>query len=185
LLLFCTAILSPPASYCEQNVLVDEFYQEIKLLAESGDAEAQYSLAMMFDFGDGVPRDGEKAVFWLRRAADQNLAGACYALGIKYESGSTVRQSSTEAAAWYRLAALQDLPMAQFHLGRLHLPGSDLQPDPVQAYAWLTLAADHGYPEAPANRDTAAGFLNDADRSRAEDMIEQLRQQIRQRQEER
>jgi len=177
---FCTIILSPPPSYGEQNDIVAEYYQEIRLLAESGDAEAQYSLAMMFDFGDHVPRDGEQAVFWLRKAAAQNLVGACYSLGIKYEFGSTVRQNTTEAANWYRRAALQDLPMAQFHLGLLLLPGSDLRPDPVQAYAWLTLAADHEYPEARENRDAAAGLLDDADRSRAEDMTEQLREQIRQ-----
>jgi uncharacterized protein len=175
-------VLFPHPAYCGQEQVVNDYYREIRMLAESGDAEAQYSLAMMFDFGDTVPRDGEKAVYWLRKAAEQDLAAACYSLGVKYEFGSTVRQSSTQAAYWYRRAAFRDLPMAQFHLGLLYLPGSGLPPDPIQAYAWLTLAADHEYPEALANRDVADELLDKADRSRAEDMAAQLRKQVRQRQ---
>jgi TPR repeat protein len=178
----CILVLFTHTAYCGQDQIVDDYYREINLLAESGDAEAQYSLAMMFDFGDNVPRDGEKAVYWLRKAAEQDLAAACYSLGVKYEFGSTVRQSSTQAAYWYRRAAFRDLPMAQFHLGLLYLPGSGLPPDPIQAYAWLTLAADHEYPEALANRDVADELLDKADRSRAEDMAAQLRKQVRQRQ---
>lgn len=172
-------LFSYPA-YCGQEEVVNDYYREITMLAESGDAEAQYSLAMMFDFGDTVPRDAEKAVYWLRKAAEQDLAVACYTLGIKYEFGSTVRQSPTRAAYWYRRAALRGLPMAQFHLGLLYLPGSGLPPDPVQAHAWLSLAADHGYPEALANRDAADALLDKADRSRARDMAARLRKQIRQ-----
>lgn len=181
LILFCAVFLHPSAPQCRQAGTDEQFHQEIKQLAESGDAEAQYSLAMMYDFGGHVPRDGEKAIFWLRKAAEQDLAAACFALGVKYEAGSTVRPSPSEAARWYRRAALQDFPMAQFHLGQLLLPGSTLQADPVQAYVWLTLAAEHGYPEARANRDIAAGLLSGADRRRAETLTEKVREEIRQR----
>lgn len=179
LILSCAVLLLPSASHGRQTGPVDHFFQEIKLLAESGDAEAQYSLAMMYEFGDHVRPDRDKAFFWLRKAAEQNLAAACYALGIKYEAGSTVPPSLSEAARWYRRAALQDLPMAQFHLGLLLLPGSALQPDPVQAYAWLTLAAEHGYPEAQANRNIAVGLLGGAERSLAEALTRKLREEIR------
>ncbi|MDD3619267.1 MAG: tetratricopeptide repeat protein [Desulfobulbaceae bacterium] len=178
---FCILLLVPQALECGQDRIIDEFHREVRLLAEAGDAEAQYSLAMMYDLGNNLSRDEEKAVYWLRKAAEQDLAAACHALGIKYEFGSAVGQSSIEAAYWYRRAAVQDLPMAQFHLGLLHLESSDPGPDPVQAYAWLTLAAEHGYPEALANRDAAARLLDAAGRARAEELGELLRREIRQR----
>ncbi|HHO47026.1 MAG TPA: sel1 repeat family protein [Desulfobacteraceae bacterium] len=179
---FCILLLVPHALECGQDGIVDEFYREIRLLAEAGDAEAQYSLAMMYDLGNNLSRDEEKAIYWFRKAAEQDLAAACHSLGIKYEFGSSVGQSSTEAAYWYRRAAVQDLPMAQFHLGLLHLEGAAPGSDPVQAYAWLTLAAEHDYPEALANRDAAAGLLDDEEKALAEELSERLRREIRQRQ---
>ncbi|MGW8161394.1 MAG: tetratricopeptide repeat protein [Desulfobulbales bacterium] len=149
-------------------------------MAESGDTEAQFSHTMMLDLGDGIPRNKKKAIYWLKKAAEQDLAVACYSLGIKYEFGNTVRQSSEEAANWFRKTAQQEMPMSQFHLGRLFLPGSDLRPDPVRAYAWLTLADYHGFPDALESRNIADGLLDEAERSRANNIIKQLKARIQQ-----
>ena len=45
-------------------------------LAEQGDADAQFDLAMMYDHGEGVPQGEQEAVKWYRMAADQGDAGA-------------------------------------------------------------------------------------------------------------
>jgi TPR repeat protein len=49
--------------------------------AERGDIQAQYFLAERYESGDGVVKDIDKAIFWMRKAADhdegefvQNLA---------------------------------------------------------------------------------------------------------------
>ena len=39
--------------------------------AEAGDAEAQYSLGMMYAYGEGVPEDSVEAVKWYRKSAEQ------------------------------------------------------------------------------------------------------------------
>ena len=50
--------------------------QEIRALAEQGDAIAQYNLGSMYATGDGVPEDRAEAARWFRLAAEQGLADA-------------------------------------------------------------------------------------------------------------
>ena len=45
--------------------------REFLPLAEQGVAEAQYHLAVMYEFGRGLPLDYAEAVKWHRKAADQ------------------------------------------------------------------------------------------------------------------
>src|SRR5208337_4622615 len=53
-----------------EAALVDDYLK----LAEQGDAQAQYSLAVMYGKGQGVERDPPEAVKWLTKAAEQGLA---------------------------------------------------------------------------------------------------------------
>ncbi len=46
-------------------------FNEIKPLAEQGNASAQYNLALMYDNGKGVLKDYKEAVKWYRKAAEQ------------------------------------------------------------------------------------------------------------------
>lgn len=48
--------------------------------AEQGDAEAQFDLGVMYDYGDGVAKDKAKAVYWYTKAAEQGNAEAQKAL---------------------------------------------------------------------------------------------------------
>ena len=50
---------------------MSETLKETKLLAEQGDADAQYRLGYMYFFGDGVPENKAKAAKWYRLAAEQ------------------------------------------------------------------------------------------------------------------
>ena len=45
--------------------------QELRSLAEHGNAAAQYGLGVMFSCGEGVPQDCEEAMSWYRKAAEQ------------------------------------------------------------------------------------------------------------------
>jgi len=47
---------------------------------------------MMHDQGHTLPRDADKTVYWLSKAAEQNLPVACLYLGMKYEFGNGVGQ---------------------------------------------------------------------------------------------
>jgi len=43
----------------------------LRVLAEQGNADAQFTLGVMYDNGRGVPQDDTEAVRWYRLAADQ------------------------------------------------------------------------------------------------------------------
>jgi TPR repeat protein len=73
--------------------------------AEAGDAEDQYALGVMYDYGIGVPQDEAEAVRWYRLAADQGYADAQYFLGFMYGTGQGVPQDYVQAHMWYNLAA--------------------------------------------------------------------------------
>jgi hypothetical protein len=79
--------------------------RELRLLAEQGDAEAQYELGVMYDIGEGVAQDHAEAVKWYRKAANYGDADAHYALGVMYSEGWGVTQDDTVAMIWYRSAA--------------------------------------------------------------------------------
>ena len=62
-----------------------------KKRAEQGKAEAQYRLALHYEYGLDVKKDMSKAVIWYRKAAiqghalAQNNLGQCYAYGVGVE----------------------------------------------------------------------------------------------------
>ena len=87
--------------------------EEIRQLAEQGDALAQYQLGNMYLSGKGVEQKYFMAVHWLRKAAEQREAMAQYSLGMMYAQGKGVAQNDAEAIYWYRKAAEQDLNEAK------------------------------------------------------------------------
>ena len=65
--------------------------------ADAGDAEAQYSLGMMYAYGEGVPEDSLEAVKWYRKSAEQGNADAQNMLGDCYDIGMGVQIDDAEA----------------------------------------------------------------------------------------
>jgi uncharacterized protein len=124
-------------------------------LADRGDADAQYNLGVMYNNGDGVPRDYAEAMKWHRKAADQGNGNAQFHLGFMYDHGRGMPQSSAEAAKWYRLAANQGIAIAQFKLGIMYHDGQGLPRDYVQAHMWFNLAVLHFPASETEDRDEA------------------------------
>ncbi len=50
--------------------------KEWRPLAEQGDANAQFNLGSMYEYGEGVPQDDKEAARWFRLAAEQGYAKA-------------------------------------------------------------------------------------------------------------
>ena len=110
--------------------------------AEQGNPDAQFSVGVMYDTGEGVPQDYQEAVRWFHMAAEQGHASAQYNLGLLYASGvAGVRQDYQEAVKWYRLAAEQGHASAQYYLGRRYTKGEGVPQDYIQAHKWVNLAA--------------------------------------------
>ena len=88
--------------------------RELRPLAERGNADAQYSLGVMYYEGHGVPQDHAEEVRWYRKAANQGYAEAQYDLGVMYDKGEGVPQDYVQAHMWFNLAALR-LPPGTDH----------------------------------------------------------------------
>lgn len=128
-------------------------------LAESGDAESQYGLGMMYGNGFGVPMDDALAIKWYGLAAEQGHADALNNLGIMYQNGWGVPLNEEEAVRLFTLAAEHGVAEAMVALGRHFAMDFAEAYDPVEAYKWFSLAAELGEMDAAAKRDTIAGKM--------------------------
>jgi TPR repeat protein len=135
-------------------------------LADQGDAEAQFNLGTMYDYGRGVPQDYAEAVTWYRKAADQGDADAQNNLGKMYFNGHGVPQDYNAALKWYRKSADQGRGSGQNNLGKMYFTGHGVPQDYVQAHMWFNLAAANLPAEkrdiAVKNRDIVAAKMTPA-----------------------
>ena len=81
--------------------------EETKLLAEQGDALAQYTLGLMYYYGNDVPENDAEAVKWYRLAAEQGHVNAQWNLGTMYGKGESVPQNDLKAYVWLSVAVAQ------------------------------------------------------------------------------
>ncbi len=84
-------------------------FEVTKLLAEQGEAFAQYNLGVMYENGVGVPENDADAVKWYRLAAEQGRARAQNNLGVMYENGEGVSENNAEAIKWFRLPSSEEI----------------------------------------------------------------------------
>ena len=74
-------------------------------LAKQGDADAQFSLGVMYEKGEGVAKDNKAAVKWYTLAAEQGFADAQFNLGVMYVNGTGVVKDDVYAHLWWSIAA--------------------------------------------------------------------------------
>ncbi len=79
----------------------------IRVLAEQGDARAQFVLGTMYRDGQGVAQDYTEALRWWGKAAELGVIDAQFALGNMYAGGSGIARDDVLAYMWYDIAALQ------------------------------------------------------------------------------
>ena len=87
--------------------------------AERGNASAQNTLGVLYENGNGAPKDIALAVNWLRLAAEQGHARAQANLGRLYEAGKGVERDPVLACYWLVLSANQNEINAKKYLEEL------------------------------------------------------------------
>ena len=115
--------------------------------AKQGDLVGAFNYAVCLAKGIGVPRNDERAAFWLKHAA-AGLATAQYWYGRMLSEGRGLVKDDAEAAAWFARAAHAGLADAQVALGELYLSGRGVPPDHQLARSWFLRAAQAGHPTA-------------------------------------
>ena len=115
--------------------------ENLKILAEQGDAKAQYNLGLMYYDGKEVAQNYEIALDLFQKSAKQGNAIAQLGVGIMYRSGKGVPQNNKLASDWYLKAALQGNAQAQYNLGFMYYKGEGVPQNFLYAYAYANLAA--------------------------------------------
>ena len=143
---------------------------EVISKAESGNAEAQFVLGLMFyfetkdDSGEfkkfirnffkdinptvELKKDYGSALKWLRRAAEQDYTQAQFALGNMYCNGYGTERNYSEAFEWYKKASEKGFADAEYNLGTMCRFGAGVQEDKHGALKWYRKASEHDSVEA-------------------------------------
>jgi TPR repeat protein len=130
---------------------------QLKDAARNGDANVQYLLGIMYQFGRGVPQDDVQSAFWYSKAAEQGDVRAQTSLGIMYQFGRGVPQDDAQAVFWYSKAAEQGDVRGLFCLAAEYWDGRGVPQDLIIAYALYNLISAAG--DQCVNRDSAPDLV--------------------------
>jgi len=147
------AILAQDADYDtgKQAFLDGEYARALEILeplAEAGHSQAQVTLGIMYDNGNGVREDPEEAFRWYMMAAEQGFPIVQHQVAFKYLHGIGVEQNYQEAAKWWELSANAGLADSQFNLALMLYRGLGVDQDLDRARQLFTAAAEQGHGHA-------------------------------------
>ena len=144
-------------------------FAAVKDKADAGDAEAQFTLAAIYDLGIDVPKNYAESGKWYLKAAQQGLAEAEFKLGVRYfEYGKQAKENYTTAFTWFYKAANQGIAAAQYNIGLMYQLGRGVPTNRVEAYKWYNIAAAQGFTKASAARELLDSELSRKEVSEAE-----------------
>ena len=130
----------PSSASAGLNPLEVKLFEDFKVKAEGGDAEAQTALGGCYSKGTGVVVDHVKAAEWWLKAAEQGHAIAQVKVGTCYADGRGLSSSIDKAIEWYRKASEQGDEHGLSNLGFYYERGIGVAKDEVEAFAYYTLA---------------------------------------------
>lgn len=130
---------------------------EWRKLAESGNAQAERDMGLLYATGHGVPQNLPRALRWYKRAAIHGDAQAMYEVGVIYENGRGVPPDAHRAAWWYRKAARHGSGPAAHSVALLYQRGEGVQKSQATAEHYFGIAAKDGVTDAPAQADASPG----------------------------
>lgn len=146
-------------------------YSELEKKAEHGDAEAQYKVGVINEFGWGVKRNARKALELYSRAQANGHPEATYRLGLFFEhSGQVIPEDTLKSVQLFREAAvkgnidarerlekiehkLAEEYLQKFEAGdtavqhllaEMYETGRGVEKDTTKAIRWFSESADRG-----------------------------------------
>ena len=119
----------------------------LKIVANAGDAWAQYSIGLCYFGGDGTAQDYKAAVHWFEKAAKQGkpeaqewLGKTCWKLGYEYEKA----EKNRDALEWYEKAAQAGNMHGQYNTAFHYCYKKSGIQDYKKAFYWFEKAAQQG-----------------------------------------
>ena len=163
--LIIAALCGRPA-VCQENADPKELYMQavqtyqvnrhalkatelFKAAAELGNPDAQFSLGVLYEKGEGgLTKNAHDAIKWYEAAAINGNANAAYNLGHILAEGFGIKRNPELAVKWYEKAALLNHATAQYKLGSAYLEGVGVAKDRALAEQWIKKAAEGGEEDA-------------------------------------
>lgn len=117
--------------------------------AKSGVAFAQFQIGTMYENGEGVGIDIDRAIFWYELAAKQGYSDAQFNLGNMYQI--TQNKNEIKSAYWFERAADNGDVEAQYNISLLYMDGIGIKKDLKKSFEWMEKAAKNNYANAQYN----------------------------------
>jgi hypothetical protein len=141
-----------PATSLTNPAIETATFDQLRQMAEKGDAEAQNALGLRYAQGDGVKLNEREAVRWFSRAAEHGNVAAQSKLGAFYYSGRGTPQNTPEAYFWMVVASLggDSASNAQLPIVRSRLTRAQIVIIEQHASQWLQIHGPAAKPVAGA-----------------------------------
>lgn len=117
---------------------------ELQILANEGDTDAQWRLGHAYLWGREIERNLKNAFKWAELSANQGNSNGQWLLGTLYEDGHGVGKDYSKAFLCYKKSAEQDNFEGQYFLAHCFEFGVGVDADEDQAEKWLLLSASQG-----------------------------------------
>ena len=143
-----------PDSYLQELATIDRLrylttteLADLTSRAQSGGAEAQYQLALVYGAGRIVPRDEVTSQRWMMKSAEQGYVPAETMIGCSYLNTGPV-PNYADGEKWLLSAAMHGDAEAQLWLGLGYDRGYLGRTDYQESLRWLRKSAARGLPDA-------------------------------------
>lgn len=124
-------------------------------LAKHGNADAQFGMGMMYEKGQGLPRDDSQALSWYKKSAKQGHALAMERLGWMYKNGyeteEGIKKNSHNALYYFKEASNRGLVESTLAAAGMYENGIENgtngdfgMPIYPEAYRWYKKAKSQG-----------------------------------------
>ena len=149
-ILFLSFAVSSASIACyDEKVSDKQNFDNCLLVAEQGDSDEQNDIGAMYEAGQGVSQDYQKAAYWYAKSANQGNFTAQSNLGTLYVIGE--KKDYQQAIYWYRKAAAQGYAAAQDNLGVMYTNGEGTRQNYHTAVKWYIKSAAQNYTLAQFN----------------------------------
>ena len=133
-----------------ETVLSDsQIISRVRRLADRGDVEAQFALAISLATGQFAVKDDSEAVAWFRKAADQGLALRRTASARCTPSAAAWPRTTPRPSPGIARPPTRDSPTRRTTSAVMYADGRGVAKDDAQAVAWYRKAADQGQRRRP------------------------------------
>ena len=103
-----------------------------------GSANASLQLGLLYENGQIVKQNTEKAMEYYLKSADMGNVTAQCLLGLRYTTGKDgIGQDQQKALEFFRRAAERGDDASQFYLGVRYILGDGCVKDPARGFEWL------------------------------------------------